>query len=121
MTRLPAGPIAPPAAGIQLKELEEPNRVLDRRRPDVQVALRRRQVLMPREFLNRSCRCAVHRQMRAECVTQMVRAARRPARPGRLGVTCRWTPTRGGRTLQHFEHRPLGTTQQTLPGARVSW
>ena len=36
------------------------------------VALRRREVLMSREFLNRPCRRPLHRQVRTEAVAQHV-------------------------------------------------
>jgi hypothetical protein len=42
----------------------------------VHVALRRDQILMPGELLNRLRRRAAHREMRAERVTQSMRTAR---------------------------------------------
>ena len=46
--------------------IEQPNRALDRRRTEVHVPLRRPQVLVAGEFLNRARRRAAHREVRTE-------------------------------------------------------
>src|SRR6516164_1646558 len=46
--------------------IEQPNCALDRRRADVHVSLRRGQVLVSRQFLNRSRSSSPHCQMRTE-------------------------------------------------------
>src|SRR5262249_6048846 len=59
--------------------IQQPNCVLDGCGAQVYVALSCREVLMPCEFLNRSCRCAAHGEMRTKRVSQLVR----PSRPRR--------------------------------------
>ena len=56
------------------------------------VPLRRAQIAMPGEFLNRQAWRASHRQMRTERVTQDVHAAVRPTIP--LGLACTFAPDR---------------------------
>ena len=53
--------------------VEQPNSALDRRWTQVHVPLRRRQVLVPRQLLNRTSRRSPHREMRAERATEHVR------------------------------------------------
>ena len=65
--------------------IQQPDRRFERRRTQVHVPLRRRQVLMPGQLLNRPRRRAPHRQVRTERVPQDVnarasRCARRAAR-----------------------------------------
>jgi hypothetical protein len=54
---------------------EEPNRVVERRRTEMHVTLRRSQVLVAGEFLNRARRRTLHREVRTERVPQAVRPA----------------------------------------------
>jgi len=54
--------------------LEQPNRIVERRGTEVHVPLRRREILMSGQFLNRSCRRAAHRQMRTERVPEHMRS-----------------------------------------------
>jgi len=50
--------------------IEETDRIFDRGGTEMHVPLRRGEILMPGELLNRSTRCAAHRQMRTECVAE---------------------------------------------------
>ena len=52
--------------------IEQSNRAFDRRGTEMHVPLRRRQILMPGQFLNRPSGAAAHRQVRAERVSQNV-------------------------------------------------
>ena len=54
------------------RTVEQPDRRIERRRAQVHVALRHRQVGVSSELLNRSRRRAAHRQVRAERVTEDV-------------------------------------------------
>ena len=74
ISKLSAGPSRP-----RLSPVEQSDRVFRRRRTQVHVALRRRQVRMSGELLNRSCRRALHRQVRTERVPQDVDALVDPA------------------------------------------
>src|ERR1700676_3347019 len=74
--------VSSPAGRFRM--IEEPDRAFDRRGTEVHVPLRRGQILMPREFLNRSRRRAAHREMRAERMPQPMYPARGELRtPGR--------------------------------------
>ena len=53
-------------AAIGSWSVQQPNRRIECRWTEMHVALRRHQILMPREFLNRLRRCPAHRQMRTE-------------------------------------------------------
>ena len=59
--------------------VQQTNRRVERCRAQVHVALRRRQVLMARQFLNRFGWRVSHREMRAEGVSQDVDAGPRPS------------------------------------------
>src|SRR5207249_2575890 len=68
--------------------IEGSNRAFDRCRADVHVALRRRQILVPGEFLDGPYGRATHRQVRAEGMTKdmwpvvlQARSSRRALRP----------------------------------------
>ena len=50
--------------------IEQPNRGVERGRCQVHVALRRAQIAVPRELLNRSARRAPHREVGAERVPE---------------------------------------------------
>src|SRR5258705_13764197 len=50
--------------------LEQPDRSIERRRTQVHVALRRVEILVSGQFLDRPRRRATHRQMRTERVTE---------------------------------------------------
>jgi hypothetical protein len=45
------------------------------------VPLRRRQIFMSRQLLNRTSRCAAHREVRTERMSESMHAARREMRP----------------------------------------
>jgi hypothetical protein len=64
--------------------IQQPDRTLDRRGTQVHVPLRRDQILMPGELLNRPRRRAPHREMRAERVPQSMHTAR-----AERGALCR--------------------------------
>ena len=66
------------AAGFQ-----QPDRPLERRRAQVHVALRRDQILVAGQLLDRPCRRPPHRQMRAERMAQAMHPALGEPRPSR--------------------------------------
>jgi hypothetical protein len=59
------------------------NRIALSNAAGLHVPLRRRQILMTRQLLNRSRRCAAHRQMRTERVPQSMHTVLRNLRPPR--------------------------------------
>jgi hypothetical protein len=60
--------------------IEEPDRRLDRRGTEVHVPLRRGEIHVTGELLNRSCRRPAHREVRTERVPQSMYAALRELR-----------------------------------------
>ena len=60
--------------GVDSRGLEQPDRAVDRGRAQVHVPLRRAEVHVPGELLDRPRRGAAHRQVRTERVTQRMDA-----------------------------------------------
>src|SRR5260370_28614740 len=66
-----------------LTPIQEPDRPFDRDRTEMHVPLRRREIAVARELLDRSRRSATHRKMGTKRVPQTVGAARRDFRATR--------------------------------------
>jgi hypothetical protein len=104
--------------GDGIAVIQQSNRPCHGGRAEVHVPLRRADLLMPRQFLNRPHRRAAHRKMRTECMSEDVHADISKIRPTRSAPhETLHLPLRQRRAVARAEYP--SAPQMTEPSERV--